>query len=170
MAVDKDTAELVAFEEHLDVYGSRVERWAEEARERFEPLLERSARARELLAESRALERLLDQAPLPDAHRMQALTDRIAAFAAAEANNRPASASVIDLAARRQSRLPTRSLGWKIASALAASLLVGIFIGASSPVTTAVETLASAVGLPGEIEGADLVQIYDAAADEEDFL
>lgn len=166
MEADKDTAELVAFEHHLDVHGSRAERWTEAARQRFEPLLKRSRRAQEMLAEAQALERLLDQAPSPDTRRMQALADRIVMAAVAEAASERASAPVIDLAARRQIRQPARSFGWKVASALAASLLVGIFIGASPPITSAVETLASAAGLPGETDTEDLLLIYDDTDDE----
>lgn len=170
MAGNQNTAELLDFEQHLDVHGSRSERWAEEARQRFEPLLAKSGRARELLAETRALEQLLDRAPLPDAQRMQSLADRISAAVVAEVKSSSASASVIDLGARRRLRQPLRSFSWKVASALAASLLVGIFIGASPSVTSAVESLATAVGLPSGAESTDLVLIYDAAADEEDFL
>lgn len=170
MAGDKDTAELVAFEHHLDVHGSRAERWTGEARERFEPLLKRSERARELLSEARALERVLDRAPLPDPRRIELLADRIVATAVAQSADKQDTARIIDLTARRQSRQPARSFSWKIASALAASLLVGIFIGSSPPVTSAVERLASEVGLPGATDNADLLLIDDAATEDEDFL
>lgn len=153
------------------MHGSRAERWPEAARRRFEPLLKESARARELLAEARALDELLDRAPLPDADRMASLVDRIAALAAAPATEKPAAAPVIDLAARRQARRPPApGFGWRVASALAASLLVGIYLGASPPVTSTVEAVASVVGVSAEAESSDLVLIYDPAADEEEFL
>lgn len=171
MAVDRDTAELAAFEGHLDVHGSRAERWPEAVRSRFEPLLERSARARELLAEARALESLLDRAPLPDPQRTQALADRVVAMAVAEKTAERTPAPVIDLATRkRMRRSPAPALRWKVASALAASLLAGVYLGASPPVTFAVEAIASAVGVPADTGGSDLVLIYDPAVDEEDFL
>ena len=171
MAVDKDTAELAAFEEFLEVHGARAERWPEAARERFRPLLERNARARELLAEARVLETLLDRAPLPSADRTEPLANRIVAVAAAEKANQPSTGNVIDLAARRQARtmLMPRSR-WQVASALAASLLVGIYLGASPPVTSAIETIAAAVGLEDEAEDSDLVLMYSVVADEEELI
>ena len=170
MAVDKDTAELSAFEEHLDAHGSRVERWPETARVRFEPVLQRNARARELIAEARALETLLDRAPLPGAQRTEALAHRITAMATAEAAREPATAPVIDLAARRRTRAMAPTVRWKVASALAASLLVGIYLGSSPSVSSTVEAVAGAVGVSTDAEVSDLALIYDLAADEEDFL
>lgn len=170
MAVDKHTAELAAFEEHLDAYGSRVEIWPEAARRRFEPLIAGNARARELLAEARALENLLDRAPLPAKDRMVALADRIVSVATAEGREQVASAHVIDLAARRQARTVTRPAIWRVASALAASLLVGIYLGASPPVATAIEAIAGAVGVQTDSDLTDLAVIYDPAADEEEYL
>ncbi len=171
MTVDKNTAELAAFEAHLEVHGARAERWPEAARERFEPLLERNARARELLAEARALEKLLDRAPLPNTERMEALADRIVAMAAAEKASQPSAGNVVDLAARRQARtMPTPRSRWQVASALAASLLVGIYLGASPPVTSAIETIAAAVGLEDVAEDSDLVLMYSVVADEEELI
>ncbi|MCL4766416.1 MAG: hypothetical protein KJZ80_09305 [Hyphomicrobiaceae bacterium] len=170
MTVDRHTGDLAAFEHHLEVYGSRFDRWPQEARRRFEPLLDGEPRAGELLAEARDLERLLDRAPLPDAVRMQALSDRIVALAAGETNDR-SSAPVIDLASRRRPRPMAQTFRWKVASALAASLLVGIYIGTSTPVVSAVEAIAGAVGLPAHGDTPDVVLFYDgAAADEEDLL
>lgn len=169
MTVDRETGELAAFERHLDVYGCRSERWPQEARRRFEPLLAREPRAGELLAEARALERLLDRAPLPDPARMLALGDRIVALAVTGAGNRTG-APVIDLATRRRPPPQAQAFRWKVASALAASLLAGIFIGNSTPVVSAVEAIASAVGLPADGQSSDVVLFYDGAVDEEDYL
>lgn len=171
MAVEKDMAELAALEEHLEVHGSRRERWPEAARRRFERLVEENARARELMAEARALDDLLDRAPAPDARRIAELSDRIAALAMAEGRGPRPATPVIDIAARRQARRqPITTMGWKVASALAASLLVGIYLGSSPPVSSAVESVASLVGVTADTESADVVVIYDPAADEEDFL
>ena len=167
MAVDRDT-ELAAFEQHLEVYGSRVERWPAATRKRFEPLLGEQARARELLADARALDRLLDRAPMADPARVQALSDRIINLATGEAE-RP-TAAVVDLATRRRSRPLPRASQLKLASALAASLIIGIFIGTTPPVVSAVEEIAGAVGLPANADVADLVLFDDGAADEEDLI
>ena len=58
----------------------------------------------------------------------------------------------------------------KLASALAASLIIGIFIGTTPPVVSAVEEIAGAVGLPANADVADLVLFDDGAADEEDLI
>ena len=167
MAVE-DTAELAAFEQHLEVYGSRAERWPATARERFEPLLAREARARELLADAQAFERLLDRSPLPDPARVKALSDRIVVLATHEAGR--ASAPVIELAARRRQRPAPSASQWKLASALAASLIFGIYIGSAPPVVSAVEAIAGAVGLPADDESSELVLFDDGAADEEELI
>jgi len=167
MAVDRDT-ELAAFEQHLEVYGSRAERWPAATRKRFEPLLAEQARARELLADARALDRLLDRASMADPARVQALSDHIIDLATREVE-RP-TAAVVDLATRRRSRPLPRASQLKLASALAASLIIGIFIGTTPPVVSAVEEIAGAVGLPANADVADLVLFDDGAADEEDLI
>lgn len=167
MAADKNT-ELAAFEEHLEVYGSRAERWPADARKRFEPSLAEQVRARGLLAEAQALERLLDQAPMPDPARVQALSDRIVDLATREPE-RPA-AAVIDFAARRRPQPLPRAFQLKLASALAASLVVGIFIGTTPRAVSAIAEIAGAVGLPADADVADLVLFGDGSADEEDLI
>jgi len=169
MAVDKATAELTAFEQHLEVHGSRAARWPADSRQRFEPLLAKEVRARELLAEAEALERLLDRAPLPSSARIQALSDRIAALAEDDAEAR-VPAPVVDLAAHRRAPPPAQGYRLKLASALAASLLVGIYIGTAPRVVSTVEAIASAVGLPADAESSDLVLFDDTAADDEDLI
>ena len=169
MAVDKVTAELAGLEQHLDVFGSEVERWPAEARLRFEPLLASEARARELLNEARALDRLLDRAPLPDEARMEALADRIVGLAIADANaSAQTAAPVFDLASRRGPQ--AQPFRWKVASALAASLIVGIFIGTAPPVISAVESIAASVGGQENVDPSDLALFDDGTSDDEDLL
>lgn len=168
MAGNNNSAELAAFEQHLDVYGSRADRWPREARSRFETLLAQDARARELLVEARAFEKLLDRAPVVDDASANALADRIAALATSQPQPRP-DASIIDLASRRRPSSPVQAFRWKVASALAASLLVGIFIGAASPVVSAVEDFAGSVGL-SDSGSSDLALFDDGAADDEELL
>ncbi len=171
MAVDKVTAELAALEQHLDVFGSEVERWPAEARLRFEPLLASEARARELLDEARALDRLLDRAPLPNEARMKALADRIVGHAIADANaSAQTAAPVIDLASWRRRGPQAQPFRWKVASALAASLIVGIFIGTAPPVISAVESIAASVGGQENVDPSDLALFDDGTSDDEDLL
>src|SRR5690606_32038312 len=114
MAGDKNSADLTALEEHLEIHGSRTERWPEAARRRFDFLLKENARARELLAEARALDDLLDRAPLPDPRRIADLGDRIAALAMAEGRDQRPAAPVINFPVRRQARRPqVAPIRWK---------------------------------------------------------
>jgi len=156
------TVELEAFECNLDIYGADEARWPAEARWRFRTLPERDARARELLAEARALERLLDQAPMVSAARMGTLRARIVDAAARETVLRRPAFSRGRLLARSQPaldharRLLRRSheqaaalsslvqprAGVRVAAVLAASLVLGVFIGRAQPVSMAIQALA----------------------------
>jgi hypothetical protein len=154
------SAELEAFERILDIYGGDEARWPAEARRRFRTLPRRDARARALLAEARALERLLDEAPLPSPERVEALRERIvdaaqrigvehrAAFPRASLLDRPRRAFE---RARGMLRLPPHGAGssfarpqagWRVAAVLAASLVAGVFIGRAQPVSSAIQAMA----------------------------
>lgn len=158
---EKRAAEIEAFEQMLDTYGGDEARWPAEARRRFRSLPHRDARAKSLLAEARALETVLDHAPLPSRQRIEALRARILDAA----QHTPA---VPRAALRRESLLyrPRRALervrgmlrraphhgaglpyshrqaGWKVATVLAASLVAGVFIGRAQPVSLAIQALA----------------------------
>ncbi len=143
---------LTAFELHLDVYGARRERWSDAARRRFDPLLAEEPLARQLLAEARALDQVLESAAPPvDAGRLDALSARIVGLATAE-HKHATTTNVVDLSSARQSRPVARSRfgsggAWRMASALAASLIVGIYLGTAPVVVSAVETIAESVGI-----------------------
>ncbi len=159
---------LTAFELHLDVYGARRERWSDAARRRFDPLLVNEPRARQLLAEARALDQVLESATPPiDADRLDTLSARIADFAAAEAKDATAT-NVVDLSRARLSRPVARprfgSGGvWQMASALAASLIVGIYLGTAPVVMSAVETIAESVGIADTADTGNLALFDDGA-------
>lgn len=163
------STELEAFARHLEGYGGREERWPEAARRRFGPLLGADEEARRLLAEARALDRLLDQASVPVPERVIALVDRIAAAAAALPRDemRPSVACIVDLAEVRAARGPGRPLlrapGVRVAAALAASLLIGLYLGTSPTVISAVDAAAGVVGLAEQGDSADLAMFDDGA-------
>ena len=56
---------LADFERLLDVYGGDRTRWPAEARAAAAQLVARDAKARRMLAEAEALDRVLERAPLP---------------------------------------------------------------------------------------------------------
>jgi hypothetical protein len=168
---DDGTGEIAAFERYLEAHGASPERWSEAARRRFLPLLEREAHAIRLMREARSLERLLDRASAPSPERVKALADRIISVAMNEAKHR-ADAAVIDLSSRRTARRHTdrsrSAAGWKIASALAASLIAGIFLGNAPPVVSAVEAVADTVGLSERTDVASLAFFDEGGAGDED--
>jgi hypothetical protein len=133
------------FERLLEVYGSDRTRWPVEARASAGQLVARDRAARRLLAEAEALERVLERAPLPTLAGEAALAERIVAAArrsprmvrTAKADASfpvaPAPDNVISL--RRLPAAPrwlTQSTFGGAAGAIAASLMLGIFIGHSS--------------------------------------
>lgn len=136
---------LTEFERLLDVFGGDRTRWPAEARSPAAQIVARDARARRLLAESEALDRALERAPLPPLSRESPLAERIVAAArrsprivgtaeAWGAEAVPARASVGVLAARGGALLrglPARRRISPAAGLLAASLAIGISIGLS---------------------------------------
>ena len=156
------TANLLALERHLEIYGADQRRWPEEARERFASLIASDARARASLAEARALDRLLDRASWPSVCRKRAVRDRIMTAVSNDGGgvrSAPAAARVIELPPRRQ---PPRTApagsrtGWRTAALLAASLAIGIYLGSAGGLTPEVQAVVEVVGLQAE---ADLYQL-----------
>lgn len=157
----------------LEVYGSDRTRWPVEARAGAGQLVARDAAARRLLAEIEALDRVLERAPLPSLARESALAERITAAAQrsprmvppTEAGKATLSATggtgqVVRLPMGR-TRLPAFAasrLGGA-ASVLAASLLVGIFIGMSSLPQSVTGPLEQATGLTLSRTGTTIAQV-----------
>jgi hypothetical protein len=175
------SAELEAFEHHLDAFGADEAGWPEAARLRFSTLQSREPRARVLLAEARALDRLLDHASFAEAAVPEAFADRIVA-AAASANAASAQGTrerVIEFRPRT-ARAPVtatirREAGWRVAALLAASLVAGVFIGTARPVSTAVQSLAQNTVLTSENDVLNVALFEDTgpwpgSLDDEDAL
>ena len=143
--MSNNTMTIADFERLLDVYGSDRTRWPVEARASAGQLVARDKAARRLLAEAEALDRTLERAPLPSLAEEAALADRI--LAAARRSPRMVSTAKADAARMAQGatdnvvRLPnvrarprwlTRTAFGGAAGMLAASLVLGVFIGFSS--------------------------------------
>ena len=163
MANEMRLAELTAFENVLDTFGGDPARWPAERRERFVRLATADADAARLLHEAKALDAVLTKAgglPVGDT---RALADRIAAAVANTAPGQPAQpqrqaengpaagdgTSGVVIAWPRSgdgTRAPVEagsvsaprrlSSGWRTAALLAASLVVGIFVGVADLVPT----------------------------------
>jgi len=138
----------------LDVYGADKGRWPAADRMRVSAAIASDPRAQKLFAQAEAFDRLLDMAPRVTPDRERALAQRIVASVAADQSRLPLHppTNVIPLSIARkpaptaQGR-PTRQAA---AALLAASLVLGIFVGTSGQLSLAMDLVAEAVGLPGE--------------------
>lgn len=154
-------AELTAFENVLDTFGGDPARWPVERRERFVRLAAADADAARLLHEAKALDAVLTKAGGLPARDTRALAERIAAAVANTAPGQPAplqkqaehasaasdGGSGVVIAWPRSGETPRApshttaasaprrlSSGWRTAALLAASLIVGIFVGVADMV------------------------------------
>jgi hypothetical protein len=146
-----ESSELEALERLLASHGADRTRWPAPARLRFAPLLAARGDARRLVAEAAALDRLLDLAPAPATNR-GALADRIVAAASADAGQRQVIrlpergrlGSLFGSAAARAGAIGGASLRsgpWAGGALLAASLVLGAFMGTSGAIDSAIRPL-----------------------------
>lgn len=160
----KRMAEVRALVRHLEIYGADQTRWPHDARARFAPLLTLDARARQSLAEARALDRLLGRVPLPSGHRERALRDRIVAAIDTAGNAQP-TVRVIEWPLRRlPSRIAAaapRSTKWQAAALLAASLAMGVYLGSQGGLAPEVQVVVEAVGLETQADAPQLSWLDD---------
>jgi len=111
---------LALLHDVLDAYGADRTRWPAQVRRELAALISNSAEARAALADAQAFDQLLDQAPVLAPERVAALGERIVAK----------SARTPRVAASRQNSVAAPA--WRhlaAASALAASLAIGIIAG-----------------------------------------
>jgi len=171
---DHRVNEIAALSRVLDAFGSDRSRWPAGAAERFRPLLAEAPQARALLAEARALERVLDQAPRPSGERMRALTERIVAIVETgepEATATPGSGGrVIALPTRirdigRAAAAADRNV-WQTAALLAACLVAGVYLGASPAVTPVLQDFAESIGVTSELDSTSYA-FFDESLDED---
>lgn len=144
---------LADFERLLDIYGGDRTRWPTDGRAAAAQLVSRDAKARRILAEAEALDRILERAPLPSLAVEAGLAERI--VAAAQRSPRivrstgemaaAPSATGAGTRAQEQARRGRRG-DLRTAALLAASLLVGIFIGVSNVPQNVVPALADLAG------------------------
>jgi hypothetical protein len=152
---------MAEFERLLDVYGGDRTRWPVDARAAAGQLVARDARARRLLAEAEALDRVLERAPLPALSMEAALADRIVAAARRSprivkigGGARPDESAPQPAKARKRMSLGTVQ---RAAGVLAASLVAGIFIGLTNLPQAVLPALAELVS--ADRNGYNLAQI-----------
>ncbi len=131
---------LEGLEQVLERFGSDRTRWPAPVRRDFAGLLAGDAGAQKRLREAEALDRLLDLAPQP-AIDTRALSGRI--FAAVERESPAASPPKARVAWAMFERKSPRvgEAQWPAAALLAASLVLGAFVGLSGTFDTAVDPL-----------------------------
>lgn len=176
MTSENKLAELIDFEQVLDTFGANPARWPEARRERLTELAASDNRAQRLLREAKALDAMLSRAAGPPTGDTRALADRIAGAIssaydaaplrpliserpAASAKDRPgtviawprkgprstAPAAVPVTVMPRRDRAP-----WRAAALMAASLLVGIFVGAMDVMPSNVSQLVAGIETTSE--------------------
>lgn len=129
MTDNETNGDLRRLEQALDLYGANLARWPNDERRALEPLIAKSNTARRMVGEARAVDRLLDMAPATVAR--EDLVNRIVEKAKADRGH--SGAKVIRfrpgaLAARAGWRA---NWTWPSAALLAASLLLGLYVGAT---------------------------------------
>ena len=173
MTNTSNTMTIAELERLLDVYGSDRTRWPVEARASAGHLAARDRAARRLLAEAEALDRALERAPLPTLAQEAAMaerivaaarrTPRIVAGAGVEAGRPPITAgdNVVQLPALRGPRqwLSAKTAFGGVASALAASLALGVFLGLSSLSQGVLPAVEQMTGIPLGSNGPVVAQI-----------
>ncbi len=140
MANTSENSEKFAKLQHLlDIYGADRTRWPAADRLDLSGLIATVPEAKAAVAEALALDRLLDKAPRVSIERERALARRIVSLAAPNA----LTSNVTPL--RRPA--VTRALLRPATALMAASLMLGIFAGASGNLSPAIDFVAEAIGL-----------------------
>jgi hypothetical protein len=133
----------------LEAYGSAPARWPADEREALQALAQRHPGMAGRLQEARALDRVLATAPVASEDNLAGLRRRIMASAEGRrgAVSPPGHRSIADLAYRpARPRFDLRRT-WPAATALAASLILGVFIGTTETGRPAVEGLVETAGI-----------------------
>jgi len=141
------------FKAVLDAYGGDAARWPANERAELLALLERDPIARAMHAEAEAVDRTLAAAAHHHAPVGKDLLERVtdgalAAIAAQSSTAEPA--PVISLDEHRQRRSfarPRHNNHWQAAGLLAASLVLGVYLGATGVMAPAVDSFTQAAGL-----------------------
>lgn len=162
----------------LDAWGGSPERWPPETRRRIEAIVGMEPDAQRMLAEARAVDRLFDlgrdaDAALPAARR-SALANRIVAAAIADARSAANCAApalnegrVVPLQRTPRTRpIPAIRGEWRAAALMAASLLLGVYLGGAINMAPALQDIADAIGISAEIEPT-VIAVGEDTSDEE---
>jgi hypothetical protein len=148
---------LDKLEATLDTYGADRTRWPAPVRHALSGLIAGNAEAQKMLKDAEAFDRLLDKAPRYDAARLERLRERIAVAAARQPrliSTRPAEAA----------RPVLRRYHGLVATALAASLVLGIFAGQTSIVSRTADTILNGDGVGYASSSKQMAQTDEAGS------
>ena len=158
---DRQSEEIRALERLLEVYGADRTRWPARERLRFVSLIAENPEAQRLVAETAALDRLLDQVATGNEERERALSERIMAAARVQQHEpdrvrEPASAAskIVKLptwAKRPQIYGALSGNEWPAAGLLAASLVIGVMLGSAGTLDSTMQEVAEVAGLSSNI-------------------
>jgi hypothetical protein len=153
MTSNKTTPDLEVLEQLLDTWGADRSRWPAPARARAEALLAEHPQAARMFEAAAAFDALLSRAPAPAAGRHALLVDRITASAIAAGGSDRERGKVLPWpGARRRVPALTRE-SWRAfapPALLAASLALGVVLGALDLAPSAVNRLVEVVELAGD--------------------
>ncbi len=194
MTSEKRLADLTDFESVLDTFGSNPLRWPAGKRERLVGLAAADKDARRLLREAQALDAVLARGAGPGVGSTTALADRIAAAVkgpmpvapsdhgvaerVADAADKPGvviawprSDARVQQTAALTGAVPRRDrpmTQWRTAAALAASLVLGVFVGAMDFVPSGFSGFVAGIEANAEtpreialLQGDDLLDFLD---------
>ncbi len=147
----------------LDTHGSSRSRWPAAQRLRLAQILATDPQAQRLVEEACVFEQLLDLAPKVERARQENLSAQI--MLATEIGSRRMVASDF---LRSPQRIKTSYLPHAGAMLMAASLLLGIFVGANGQVTSAFDGVADLIGLSDDEP--ELASVNDQNMSGEDAL
>jgi hypothetical protein len=148
---------LDKLEATLDTYGADRTRWPAPVRHALSGLIAGNVEAQKLLKDAEAFDRLLDQAPRYDAARVERLRERIAAAAARQPR-------LISARPKEAARPVLRRNHGLVATALAASLVLGIFAGQTSVVSRTTDTILNGDGVGYASSGKQMAQTDEAGS------
>ncbi len=137
-SVDKDSSKykLQRLKEVLDIYGARSELWPEADRARLLEIISQDRRAHSLFLEAKAFDSLIQTVPdikVPEELNLRILSSVLKTERSDNATPDVPRNNVVPLFSNRQGRLPfkaTRKI-LPTAALMAASLLIGVYIGYS---------------------------------------
>jgi len=184
MTKDTKAMDRQALEHLLDVCGADRTRWPARERLRFASFIAADEEAQRLVAESAALDALLDRAPRASEDREHALKERIVAAALRTGETKLAVVTSRDAQAEpglptwlhyaKRMAVPARTQKrheWSAAAVLAASLVVGVMLGSAGTFDATMQEVAEVTGIANVAETSRLALGEDILTSaEEEFL